>query len=52
MLEGTFEELIDNFADVEEDTLIEKRAAGNETASERSKRQAEFPGTPEQDSTK
>ena len=51
-MEGTFEELMDNFAADEEDSIIEKRAAGNETISERSKRQAEIPATPEQDSTK
>jgi hypothetical protein len=52
VLEGTFEELIDNFADEEADTILEKRAAGNETVLERFKRQAEIPDTPEQDNTK
>ena len=52
MLEGTFEELIDNLSEKEEDTVLEKRSAGNETASERSKRQAEIPADPEQDNTK
>ena len=50
MLEGTFEELIDKFE--EQDTIIEKRAANNETDSDRVKRQAEIPETPEQDNTK
>ena len=52
MLEGTFEELIDNVSKEEENTVFEKRSAGNETASERSKRQAEIPADPEQDNTK
>ena len=53
VLEGTLEDLIDNFADAD-DTFVEKITAGNETASERSKRQASFPDTPDanQDSTK
>ena len=49
MLEGTFEDLIDSFA---EDEHIEKRSAINETDSERVKRQAEIPETPEQVNTK
>ena len=52
MLEGTFEELIDNVDEKEGDTIVEKRAAGNETASGRSKRQAEIPADPKQDNTK
>ena len=52
MLEGTFEELIDNVSEKEEANVVEKRSAGNETASERSKRQAEIPADPEQDQTK
>ena len=36
----------------EEGSAFEKRAAGNETASERFKRQAEIPADPEQDNTK
>jgi hypothetical protein len=52
MLEGTFEELADNVSEKEEDTKFEKRSVGNETASERSKRQAEIPADPEQDNTK
>ena len=52
VLEGTFEDLIDNVSEKDEDTLFEKRSAGNETASERSKRQAEIPADPEQDQTK
>ena len=51
MQEGTFEELIDDIGD-EGDGVIEKRAAGNGTASERAKRQAEIPDDPEQDNTK
>ena len=52
VLEGTFEELIDNLTEKEEDTVFEKISAGNETSSERSKRQAEIPADPEQDNTK
>ena len=52
MLEGTFEELIDNVGGKEDATVVEKRSAGNETLSERSKRQAEIPADPEQDDTK
>ena len=52
MLEGTFDDLIDNFSEEGKNTVIEKRPAGNETASERSKRQAEIPADPEQDNTK
>ena len=52
MLEGTYEELIDKYADEEHDTIIENQAANNETDSERVKRQAEIPETPEQDNTK
>merc|ERR1739838_738129 len=47
VLEGTFEDLIDNFDDDEQ-----KGSARNETDSERVKRQAEIPETPEQDNTK
>eukprot|EP00092_Neocalanus_flemingeri_P076819 GFUD01095312.1.p1 GENE.GFUD01095312.1~~GFUD01095312.1.p1 ORF type:complete len:269 (+),score=61.87 GFUD01095312.1:236-1042(+) len=52
ILEGTFEELVDNLADDEDNSFIEKRAAGNETASARSKRQAQIPDIPDQDNTK
>ena len=51
-MDGIFEELIDNVSEKEEATVAEKRSAGNETASERSKRQAEIPADPEQDTTK
>ena len=51
MLEGTFEELIDNFPEEDQHT-IEKRSAGNETSSTKSKRQAEIPENPKQDNTK
>ena len=44
--------MIDNLDDENEDSLIEKKTAGNDTVSARSRRQADFPGTPEQDSTK
>eukprot|EP00092_Neocalanus_flemingeri_P029568 GFUD01032114.1.p1 GENE.GFUD01032114.1~~GFUD01032114.1.p1 ORF type:complete len:268 (+),score=50.94 GFUD01032114.1:264-1067(+) len=47
VLEGTFEELVNNLADDKE-----KRPAGNETASTRSKRQAQIPDIPDQDNTK
>jgi len=50
VLEGTAEELFDNGA--EDEAILEKKSAGNETFSERYKRQAEFPGTPEKDDTK
>ena len=46
--EGTWDEMIDNLGDDNEDIPIEKKASGNDTVSERSKRQADFPGTPEQ----
>ena len=49
MLEGTFEELIDNI-DVDESDIEKK--AGNQTASERARRQAEIPDDPPQDNTK
>ena len=53
VLEGTYEELIDSFNDEgNERTVMEKRAANNETVSEKVKRQAEIPETPEQDNTK
>ena len=50
VLEGTFEELIDNL-DVDESD-IEKKAGGNQTLSERARRQAEIPDDPPQDNTK
>ena len=49
MLEGTFEELIDNI-DVDESDIEKK--SGNQTASERARRQAEIPDDPPQDNTK
>ena len=53
VLEGTIEELIDSFNDEDnERATMEKRAANNETVSEKVKRQAEIPETPEQDNTK
>jgi len=48
VLEGTFEELID----VKEDDADQHKVAGNETMTERVKRQAEIPPEPEQDNTK
>jgi len=45
VLEGTWEEVV-------EDSHTEERKPGNETSYERSKRQAEFPGNPEEDITK
>jgi len=50
VLEGTFEELLDN--DVIEEGDVNERAAGNNTISEREKRQAEIPADPPQDNTK
>jgi len=52
VLEGTFEELIDRYNDEENERIVEKRSANNETVSEKVKRQAEIPETPEQDATK
>eukprot|EP00092_Neocalanus_flemingeri_P067991 GFUD01083032.1.p1 GENE.GFUD01083032.1~~GFUD01083032.1.p1 ORF type:complete len:272 (+),score=54.00 GFUD01083032.1:251-1066(+) len=52
VLEGTFEELVDNLADDEDNSFKDKRAASNETASTRSKRQAQIPDIPDQDNTK
>jgi hypothetical protein len=52
VLEGTFEELIDNISEKEDATVVEKRSVGNETASDRYKRQAEIPADPEQDNKK
>jgi len=52
VLEGTFEDLIDSFDDDEHESMIENRTANNGTTSERVKRQAEIPETPEQDNTK
>jgi len=49
VLEGTFEELIDNI-DVDESDIEKK--SGNQTASERARRQAEIPDDPPQDNTK
>ena len=51
MLEGTLEEMLDQ----EEPELGEdnfKEEGGNFTLSHREKRQAEFPGAPEQDNSK
>ena len=48
MLEGTFEELLD----AKEDDADQQKVAGNETMTERVKRQAEIPPEPEQDNTK
>ena len=48
MLEGTWEEMIDN---LEDDIIIEKKAGGNETDS-RIRRQAEIPNIPDQDNSK
>jgi len=52
VLEGTFEELTDNFTDDEEETIDNKRSGTNETISEKVKRQAEIPEPPPQDSSK
>jgi len=53
VLEGTIEELIDSSTDEDnERTVMEKRAAKNETVSEKVKRQAEIPDDPPQDNTK
>ena len=53
VLEGTYEEFIDSYTDEDnERTTMKKRAANNETVSEKVKRQAEIPETPEQDNTK
>ena len=51
MLEGTLEEMLD----LEEPELVDEhfeKEEGNSTISERQKRQAEFPGAPEQDNSK
>ena len=48
VLEGTLEEMLE--AEAGEADLRDER--GNTTISERQKRQAEFPGAPEQDNTK
>ena len=45
VLEGTLEEMLEAEADLRDER-------GNTTISERQKRQAEFPGAPEQDNTK
>ena len=51
MLEGTLEEMLDlEESELGEDNLKEER--GNYTISDREKRQAEFPGAPEQDNSK
>ena len=47
VLEGTLEEMLDSQHDLE----LDLRDDGNSTIA-REKRQAEFPGAPEQDSTK
>ena len=47
MLEGTLEEMLEEVEEVEESHKEE----GNSTVS-RERRQAEFPGAPEQDNTK
>ena len=56
VLEGTWTEMIDKSTDEEaENQILSKRAAGNETVvSPKVRRQADFPGTPEQnqDNTK
>ena len=48
MLEGTWEEMVDN---LEDDGIVEKNTAGNETDS-RFRRQAEIPKIPDQDTSK
>ena len=48
MLEGTLEEMLEEVEEVEEESHKE---GGNSTVS-RQRRQAEFPGAPEQDNTK
>ena len=48
MLEGTLEEMLEEVVEVEEESHKEE---GNSTVS-RQRRQAEFPGAPEQDNTK
>ena len=50
VLEGTLEEMLEAEAEAGEADLRDER--GNTTFSERQKRQAEFPGAPEQDNTK
>ena len=50
VLEGTLEEMLEAEAEAGEADLRDER--GNTTISERQKRQAEFPGAPEQDNTK
>ena len=51
MLEGTLEEMLYlEEPELGEDNLKEER--GNYTISDREKRQAEFPGAPEQDNSK
>ena len=48
MLEGTLEEMLEELEELEEESHKEE---GNSTVS-RQRRQAEFPGAPEQDNTK
>jgi len=54
VLEGTWNEMIDSLNNNDEDREIETKAGGNDTDSTRFKRQADFPGAPEQnqDNTK
>ena len=48
VLEGTLEEILES-VDVEEEGIVDRKtkSAGNETASERARRQADFPDTPD-----
>ena len=50
MLEGTWEEMVDNLED-NGHGILEKNTAGNETDS-RFRRQAEIPKIPDQDTSK
>ena len=51
MLEGTLEEMLEEVEEVEEEEEESHKEGGNSTVS-RQRRQAEFPGAPEQDNTK
>ena len=49
MLEGTLEEMLE---EVEEEEVEESHKEGGNSTMSRQRRQAEFPGAPEQDNTK
>ena len=51
MLEGTLEEMLEEVEEVEVEMEESHKEEGNSTVS-RQRRQAEFPGAPEQDNTK